>query len=57
MVLVLMNWKKPWKKSYNFNIKGLTDLFKVKDVYTMKLDLNAFEEDKSEPDMKDGNNT
>ena len=23
----------------------------------MKLDLNAFEEDKSEPDMKDGNNT
>jgi hypothetical protein len=36
-------------------------MFNLEDMYTMKVDinsvLNAFEDDKPEPDMKDGNNT
>jgi hypothetical protein len=42
-------------------IKEVADWFKVEDLYTMKVNLktvlNAFEDGKSEPDMKDGNNT
>jgi hypothetical protein len=49
------------RKSFMINIKEVADLFKAEDLYTMKVDLktvlNALEDDKSEPDMKDGNNT
>jgi hypothetical protein len=47
--------------SFVINVREVADLFGVEDLYTMRVDLEtvlgAFEDDGSEPDMKDGSST